>query len=265
MPRDYLRSARDLGKRRRGVAAVQHGRHAERARGLEVAGQVVDEHAGRRRQAEPLGGELVDRRVGLAQADLAGDHPGVEQLLQQRAVVGRARRPTSSTAGRCARPRGARRARRRASRRRAPCRRTGGRSGRSGDDARAARRSAARTPRPPSAPVSSAASSARASGSSRKRSRTVSVRQPFGRAERAEGGEHVGGQDAAVVDDQPAAIAHARSAIAGTPASSRSKNASSVVPASRRLYEPSRNTADFHSASVMYQRTSDIERPERSS
>jgi hypothetical protein len=29
------------------------------------------------------------------------------------------------------------------------------------------------------------------------------------------------------------------------------------------LYEPSRNTADFHSASVMYQRTSDIERPER--
>ena len=42
-------------------------------------------------------------------------------------------------------------------------------------------------------------------------------------------------QDPAVVDDQPCATCHARSAIWGTPFSSRSKNGSSVVPASRRL------------------------------
>ena len=51
---DYFGS-RVPRKGRRGVAAVQHGRHAERDRGLEIPRQVVDEHAGRGRQAEPLG------------------------------------------------------------------------------------------------------------------------------------------------------------------------------------------------------------------
>src|SRR3954470_940015 len=64
---------------------------------------------------------------------------------------------------------------------------------------------------------------------------------------------------------QPSAVWRARSAISGTPSFRRSKNGSSVVPASRRLYEPSRKIADFQRASVVYQRTSVIERPERTS
>ena len=55
--------------------------------GLRLPGRSsTNTHVGGR-QAEPLGRELVDRRVGLADAHLAGDHPGVEQRLELRAVV----------------------------------------------------------------------------------------------------------------------------------------------------------------------------------
>ena len=56
---------------------------------LRLRRQVVDVDAVRRRETEPLGGELVDLRVGLAQADLAGDHPVVEQLREHVAVIDR--------------------------------------------------------------------------------------------------------------------------------------------------------------------------------
>ena len=35
------------------------------------------------RDAEALGGEPVDLRLGLVEADLGGDHRGVEELLEQ--------------------------------------------------------------------------------------------------------------------------------------------------------------------------------------
>ena len=81
-----------LGDRLLGVDVVD-GRHPERPCRLEVAGQVVHEDAVLRRQPDALRAQRVDRRVGLAHALLAGDHPAVEQLGQRRVVVaGRAPR-----------------------------------------------------------------------------------------------------------------------------------------------------------------------------
>ena len=62
-----------------GGRGVVHGRHAQLARRLEVARQVVDEDALRGLEADRLGAELVDRRLGLAHPDLAGDHDAVEE------------------------------------------------------------------------------------------------------------------------------------------------------------------------------------------
>jgi hypothetical protein len=53
------------------VAPVHDAGYPERLRGADVVLEVVDEHALMGRQAEPLGGEVVDRRIRLAQPDLA--------------------------------------------------------------------------------------------------------------------------------------------------------------------------------------------------
>src|SRR3954470_4526885 len=87
----------------------------------------------------------------------------------------------------------------------------------------------------------------------------------YGKTPTARSGIEVRHASRGRVDAQPRAVRRARSAISGTPSLRRSKKGSSVVPARRRLYEPSRKIAVFHRASVVYQRMSDIERPERSS
>ena len=53
--------------------------HAERAGGLQVDAEIVEEHTGRRRHAQPGTGDLVDARVRLADAFDAGFHDQVEQ------------------------------------------------------------------------------------------------------------------------------------------------------------------------------------------
>jgi hypothetical protein len=65
---------------------VDHG-HPELARGVEVEGEVVDEHARARLGADALRAELVHARVGLAEALLAGDDDAVEQLADELARV----------------------------------------------------------------------------------------------------------------------------------------------------------------------------------
>src|SRR5687768_13530092 len=68
-------------------AAVQHRRHADGLRALAVLGQVVDEHALPRVEADALRAQLEDLRLRLVQADLARDHDAVEQLAEGIAVI----------------------------------------------------------------------------------------------------------------------------------------------------------------------------------
>ena len=63
-----------------GVAVVD-ARHAEAPRGQDVGLDVVDEHARLGGQPDPAERVLEDARLGLAHADLAGDHDRVEELV----------------------------------------------------------------------------------------------------------------------------------------------------------------------------------------
>ena len=157
-------------------------------------------------------------------------HPA--RRTARRAARGRSpRRPTSSTAARCA---ARRRSRPDGVEHRlvgAACRRTGGRSAPRPRDAE--QRGEARLERPP---WPAARLEARPSRLARGRvlpeqSRTVSGGRPSARQNARERLEDVGGEDAAEVDEQPVALigyparsASARSAMSGTPCSSRSKN-----------------------------------------
>src|SRR6266545_701019 len=81
---DPLQVADDLA----GAGLVDHG-HAEGAGGLQVHGEVVDEHAGLAGHAEALGRQAVDGGIWLAGA---GEHPAeVEQEPSMLAVVVAAR------------------------------------------------------------------------------------------------------------------------------------------------------------------------------
>src|SRR3712207_7532431 len=50
----------------------------------DVLVEVVDEHTGARRHSKAARRERVNLRVGLADADVAGDHQDVEQLFEDR-------------------------------------------------------------------------------------------------------------------------------------------------------------------------------------
>src|SRR5437588_5780168 len=79
--------ALELGQRSL-CAAVEDRRHAHRLGALAVLAQVVHEDTLLRRNAESLGAEVEDLRLGLVHADLARDHDRVEQLGDQVVVVG---------------------------------------------------------------------------------------------------------------------------------------------------------------------------------
>src|SRR6266498_1255647 len=74
---DPLQVADDLA----GAGLVDHG-HAEGAGGLQVHGEVVDEHAGLAGHAEALGRQAVDGGIWLAGAGVLRDDHGVEAFRQ---------------------------------------------------------------------------------------------------------------------------------------------------------------------------------------
>ena len=66
---------------------MKHRRHPDRLGAGAVLAQVVDEDAVGGRQADALGAEQEDLRLGLVHADLAGDDDGVEELVEHGLVV----------------------------------------------------------------------------------------------------------------------------------------------------------------------------------
>ena len=87
---------------RLGAVAVEDRGHPDRLGAGAVLAQVVDEDRGGGLDREPLAGEQVDLRLGLVQADLAGDHGGVEEVGRARGR--RSPGPMSSRSARSSRP-----------------------------------------------------------------------------------------------------------------------------------------------------------------